>query len=172
MRLSYNFIHLLRLNNLRRQIICLFLQLEEHLNLSIYFSLNTLHIYSKIQMWASYCLITLLSLLLYDEALFSNYLKMISKKLLFHIFYILHQIMVLKLELIRIQMLMSMFSPRYSIRFISGKLILLLNFSYHTSCLGLHINVFDLFINLEIKMLLSRVVLILRLNQCFTRSLV
>lgn len=70
---------------------------------------------------------------------------------------------------------MIVFSSRNAVRFITGEMILWLNLSHHTSWLRLHINVLHLFTILEIlkvKMFLSWVILILRLNEYFTRSMV
>ncbi len=70
---------------------------------------------------------------------------------------------------------MSVFSPRNAVRFITGELILWLKLSHHTSWLWLHIDVFHFFTILKIlkvKMFLSWVILILRLNEYFTRSMV
>lgn len=70
---------------------------------------------------------------------------------------------------------MRIFSSRNAIRFISGELILWMNLSHQASWLWFHINVFYLFTILEIlkiKVFLPWVILILRLNEYFTRSMV
>lgn len=70
---------------------------------------------------------------------------------------------------------MGVFSSRNAIRFVTSELVLGLNLSHHTSWLRLHINVLHFLAILKIlivKMFLSWVVLILRLNEYFTRSMI
>lgn len=125
--LSDHFVQVVRLLDFQCQIISFFLQLHEHFQFSIDFSLYSFHIRNQIDIPTPYCFIAKLSFLFNNVALLPYGLKMICEKLLFHIFNLLHHMMVIQLHFMLIIYLIyrRILCSRKPIRFISYQITLL-----------------------------------------------